>query len=106
MRQVGASNDLQLPRGAGIDRGEVLLPAFMGEPQNAAPVLRKLHRHAFAHAAKPLERIVPEQFEIPGQRAVRLAAFGHSVSPQRWFWRNRSRADPLKSMRTRIPPDI
>src|ERR1051325_3903976 len=106
MRQVGASDDLQLARGADLDRGESLSSASRGEPQNAAPVLGELHRHAFAHAAEPLERIVPEQFEIPDQRTVRLAAFGHSLSPQRWFLRNRSRADPPKSMRTRIPPDI
>ena len=82
--QVGAGDDLRLPRVADIDRGEVLRRAFMGHPQDAPSVLGQLHRHAFAHAAKPVERVVPERLEIPDQRAaIRLAALGHSLSPHR-----------------------
>ena len=82
MRQVGARDDLQLARVADIDRSEILRRAFMREPQDAAAVLRELHRHAFAHAAEPLERIMPEQFEIPGQRTVICpSALGHSSLP-------------------------
>src|SRR5205814_8989484 len=82
MRQVGARDGLQLARVADIDRSEILRRAIMREPQDAAAVLRELHRHAFAYAAEPLERIMPEQFEIPGQRTVICpSALGHSSLP-------------------------
>src|SRR5207302_6196009 len=53
--------------------------AFMGEPQDAPAVLGQLHRHTLAHAAESLQRVMPEQFEIPDQRvaAIGLLALGH-----------------------------
>src|SRR5262249_45828336 len=41
-----------------------------------------LHRHAFAHAAKPAEIVLREQLEIPGNRLAalveRITGGGHS----------------------------
>ena len=77
LRQVGAGDDFRRARVADIDRREILRRAFMREPQDAPPVLGELHRHAFAHPAEAVERVVPEQLEIPHQRVARRRALGH-----------------------------
>ena len=65
LRQVAAGDDLGRARIADIDRGEILRRAFVGEPQDAPPVLGDLDRHALADAAKAVELMVRQLPEIP-----------------------------------------
>jgi hypothetical protein len=64
VRQVGLHDHLGRARIADVDRGEVLGRAFVREPQHAAAVARELHRHALAHAAEAVERVLREQFHV------------------------------------------
>src|SRR6516164_7395651 len=68
LRQVGPRDQLWRTRIADIDRGEVLRRAFVGEPQNAAPVLGDLDRHALADPAEPVELVMRQLLEIPNRR--------------------------------------
>jgi DNA-directed RNA polymerase subunit N (RpoN/RPB10) len=52
----------------------------MREPEDAAPVRRDLHRHAFAHAAEPVEFVMAEQFEIALDRLGIVEACCREVS--------------------------
>ena len=70
VRQIGARDDLQRLRVGDVDRGVVLRRALMRHPQDAPAVLGELHRHALAHAAEPVERMVRELPEIPDQRVA------------------------------------
>ena len=77
LRQVGLHDDLGPARIGDIDGGEILRRALVREPDDAPPVGRDLHRHAFAHAAETVELVLGEQLEIPahglvfrGQRAL------------------------------------
>ena len=81
VRQVGARDDLQRLRVGDIDRGVVLRRAFMRHPQDAPPVLGQLHRHALAHAAEPVERMVRKLAKIPDQRVAVAGRALHCPSP-------------------------
>ena len=80
VRQIGARDDLQRLRVGDIDRGVVLRRALMRHPQDAPAVLGQLHRHALAHAAEPVERMVGKLPEIPDQRVAAGRAL-HCLSP-------------------------
>ena len=74
-------HDLRLARIGDVDGGEILRRALMRQPDDAPAVRRDLDRHAFAHAAEAVERVLGEQLEIPGDRVVGagltgLAAYG------------------------------
>src|SRR5215472_18117725 len=68
LRQVGACDQLWRTRIADIDRGKVLWRALMREPQDTAPVLGDLDRHALADPAKPVELVMCQLLEIPNRR--------------------------------------
>ena len=58
-------------RGIGdVHAGEVLRRRFVREPQDAAPVARRLHRHPFAHTAETLQFVVGEKTHVQGERLV------------------------------------
>src|SRR5215472_10890366 len=68
LRQVGACDQLWRTRIADIDRGKVLWRALMREPQDTAPVLGDLDRHALANPAEPVEFVMCQLLEIPNRR--------------------------------------
>ena len=107
VRQVGARDDLQRLRVGDIDRGVVLRRALMRHPQDAPPVLGQLHRHALAHAAEPVERMVGKLPEIPDQRVAAGRAL-HCLSPLSSRVacvnpRNRFRSYPRSYFRAGVP---
>src|SRR5207244_12580671 len=65
--------ELRRARIADIDGGEVLRRAFVGEPQDAAPVLGDLDRHALADPAEPVELVVCQLPKIPNRRVCHLS---------------------------------
>src|SRR5262249_35783007 len=73
LRQVGPRDDLWRARIAHIDRCEVLWRALMGEPQNTAPILGDLDRHALADPAEPVEFVMSQLFKIPNRRVRHLS---------------------------------
>ena len=81
LRQVGARDDLRVLRVGDIDRGEVLRRALMRQPQDAPAVLGELHRHAFAHAAEAVERVVRRADACSTLLAMECSSF---ASDQRW----------------------
>ena len=70
LRQVGLHHHLGLARIGHIDGGEILRRALVREPDDASPIGRDLHRHAFTHAAEAAELVLGEQLEIPAHRFV------------------------------------
>ncbi len=66
LRQVGLHHDLGLARIGDVDGSKILRRALVRQPEDAAAVRRDLNRHALAHAAEPVEQVVAEQLEIPG----------------------------------------
>ena len=82
LRQVGLHHHFRLARIGDVDAGEILRRAFVRQPDDAAPVLGDLHRHAFAHAAEAAEIVLRQQLEIPGgglaALAERIVGGGHS----------------------------
>ena len=76
LRQVAAGDDLWRARIADVDRGEVLRRAFMRQPQDAAPVLGDLDRHALADAAEAVELMVRQLAKIPDR------GIGHVSTPE------------------------
>ena len=71
LRQIGLHHHLGLARIGNVDGGEVLRRALVREPEDAAAVGRDLDRHAFAHAAEAVERVLADEPEIPGDGLVR-----------------------------------
>ena len=86
LRQVGLADHLGLARIGDVDRGEILRRALVRQPDDAPAVGRDLDRHAFAHAAEAVERVLGEQLEVPGDRIVgallqRAVGDGHCLLP-------------------------
>ena len=48
----------------------------MRQPQDAAAVLRELHRHALAHAAEAVERVLGKEAEIPDRGKFHAGVLG------------------------------
>src|SRR5690348_4483861 len=85
--QIGAGDDLQLLGVGDVDRGVVLWRAFVRKPQDAPPILGQLQRHALAHAAKAIERMVGNLLEVPDQCVARRAggALRHDFGLYGWL---------------------
>src|SRR5262249_47835394 len=67
-RKSGLHRHLGLPRIGPVDGGEILRRVFMREPEDATAVGCDLDRHAFAHAPEPVEQMMADELEIPGDR--------------------------------------
>src|SRR5260370_33825371 len=65
LREVGPGDDLRGARVADIDGSEIFRRALMSQPQDTAPVLGDLDRHALANAAEPVELVMCELPKIP-----------------------------------------
>ena len=76
LRQIGLHHHLGLARIGDVDGGEVLRRALVREPEDAPAVGRDLDRHAFAHAAEAVERVLADELEIPGDGLVRALGGG------------------------------
>ena len=70
LRQVGLHHHFRMARIGDVDRGEILRRALVREPQDAAAVRRDLDRHALAHAAEPLQLVLCQELEVPGDRLI------------------------------------
>ena len=75
LRQIGPCDDFRGAWIADIDGGKIFRRALVSQPQDAAPVLGDLDRHALANAAEPVELVMCELPKIPNRR------LGHVFSP-------------------------
>ena len=64
MRQVGLHHDPRLGRIGDVHAGEILGRALVREPQHAPAAARELQRHALAHAAEAVERVLREKLHV------------------------------------------
>src|SRR5262245_48560726 len=72
--QIGLDDDLGRTRVGYINGGEVFGRALMRQPQDAAPILGDLYRHALAHAAEATKLVMSNKLEILDDRLVRALA--------------------------------
>ena len=70
LRQIGLHHDLRFARIGYVDCGKILRRALVREPEDAPAIGRDLDRHALAHAAKAVERMLSDQIEIPGDGRI------------------------------------
>ena len=64
VRQLGLRDDARRMRVGHIHAGEILRSRLMRKPQDAAPIARELHRHAFADSAKALQLVMGKQTHV------------------------------------------
>ena len=64
VRQLGLRDDARRTRVGHIHAGEILRSRLMRKPQDAAPIARELHRHAFADSAKALQLVMGKQTHV------------------------------------------